>query len=138
MVVNDVVAGDLGEEDGGVPTDMTRSVLTDLHVLQLLLIDRNLLTHHLLGLVTDLGVPGRYRRPLVIMTTVTVTENLPPVTFLLHYLPTVSPPVATHVLHCLLACPAAPVVLHLALDALHGHHLGLTALTGGGLRLQAV
>ena len=104
--------------------------LTDLHVLQLLLVDRNLLTDHLLGLVTDLGVPGW--RPLVILTTTTVTvvESLPPVTFLPDDLPAVAPPVATDVLHGLLACGAVPVVLHLALDALHGHHLGLTALTG--------
>ena len=107
--------------------------LTDLHVLELLLIDRNLLTDHLLALVTDLGLPGRDRRPLVIMTAVTVVEDLSPVAFLPDYLPAVSPPVATHILHCLLACGAVPVVLHLALDALHGHHLGLAALTGGGL-----
>ena len=57
----------------------------------------------------------------------------PPVAFLPDDLPAVSPPVATHILHCLLPCGAVPVVLHLALDALHGHHLGLAALTGGGL-----
>ena len=63
--------------------------------------------------------------------TVVELESLSPVTFLPDNLPAVSPRIATHVLHRLLAGGAVPVVLHLALDALHGHHLGLTALTGG-------
>ena len=113
--------------------------LADLHFSLFLLVDRDLLTDHLLGLVTDL------RRPLVIVTVVSWRRDVsvclpspgltcpPPVAFLPDDLPAVSPPVATHILHSLLGCGAVPVVLHLALDALHGHHLGLTALTGGGL-----
>ena len=106
--------------------------LTDLHVLQLLLVDRDLLTDHLLaGLLTDLPAGGR--RPLVVVSdvAVAVVDSLPPVAFLPDYLPAVSSPVAAHILHWLLGPAAVPVVLHLALDALHGHHLGLAALAGG-------
>ena len=119
--------------------------LADLHVSLFLLVDRDLLTDHLLGLVTDL------RRPLVIVTVVSWRRDVsvclpspgltcpPPVAFLPDNLPAVSPPVATEELHHLLGLAAAPVVLHLTLHALHGHQLGLAGLpcrllqTGGEL-----
>ena len=55
----------------------------------------------------------------MIMTTVTVVEDLSPVAFLPDNLPAVPSPVPTDVLYLLLGHGAVPVVLHLALDALH-------------------
>ena len=71
LVLDDVVAGHLGQEDRGVPADMSRAVLTHLHILHLHLVHRDLLAHHLLALVTDLRLSGGRPLPVVTVTVVT-------------------------------------------------------------------